>query len=48
MKIRVIRIVEKLFITPDMPKILKEILQIQSTVDQGISRCCSIIRCINN
>jgi len=42
------RTVEKLFITLDMPKILKEILQIQSTVDQGISRRYSIIHCIIN
>jgi hypothetical protein len=35
MKIRVIKIVEKMFITPDMPKILKESLQIQSAADQG-------------
>ena len=36
MKIGVIKIVKKMFITPDMPKILKEILQIQSVSDQGI------------
>ena len=27
-----------MFITPDMPKILKEILQIQSALFQGIGR----------
>ncbi len=36
MKKGVIKIVKKMFITPDMPKILKEILQIQSAADQGI------------
>jgi hypothetical protein len=32
----VIKIVEKMFITLDMPKILKEILQIQSAAIHGI------------
>ena len=43
MKIRVIRIVEKLFITPEMPKILKETLQIQSAVNQGTDKLSRII-----
>ncbi|MFC1875939.1 hypothetical protein ACFL2E_01495 [Thermodesulfobacteriota bacterium] len=38
MKIGVNKIVEKMFITPEMPKILKEILQIQSAAGQGIGR----------
>ena len=43
MKIRVNKTVEKMFITPDMPKILKEILHIQSAVGQGIGRFYIII-----
>jgi hypothetical protein len=38
-----IKTVEKMFITPDMPKILKEILQIQSAANQGIARLCEIL-----
>ena len=44
MKIGVIMDVEKMFITPDMPKILKEILQIQSAAGQGIGRFYIIIQ----
>ena len=38
MKMGVNRTVEKMFITPDMPKILKEILHIQSAAIQGIDK----------
>jgi len=43
MKTGVIMDVKKMFITPDMPKILKEILQIQSAVGQGIGEFYIII-----
>ena len=38
MKIRVIRVVDKLFITSDMPIILEEKLEIRNVVFQGIDR----------
>ncbi len=43
LKVRVNGIVEKLFITPEMPKILKETLQIQSAVIQGTDKLSRII-----
>jgi hypothetical protein len=43
MEMGVNKTVEKMFITPDMPKILKEILHIQSVVGQGIDKLCMII-----